>query len=143
MRNRSFATLGLLALLTAACAFGQQRQLITAADIPFEFQVGKVVLPAGHYDVRRTFLDFPDGLYLVCSDCTRAGVFVPTTRFDSMQAQPEAKLVFNRYGNRYFLSKVIPAGYRGGEELSKSKAEREIARNTLKSEAGQVVLARR
>jgi hypothetical protein len=34
MRNRSFATLGVLALLAAASAFGQSR---LRYDIPFEF----------------------------------------------------------------------------------------------------------
>ena len=73
----------------------------------------------------------------------QAGVLVLTSRFRSVQAQPEAKLVFNRYGNRYFLSKIVFAGFGGENVLDKSKAEREIARNTLKSEASQVVLARR
>ena len=51
MRTRSFATLGTLALLAAASAFGQQR---LRADIPFEFNVAGTVLPAGNYEVTCT-----------------------------------------------------------------------------------------
>ena len=47
MRKRSFATLGLLALLAAVSAFGQR----LTADIPFEFRLADKVMPAGHYGV--------------------------------------------------------------------------------------------
>ena len=48
MKNRSFATLGILALLAAASAFGQQK---LRYDIPFEFHFPDAVMPAGQYDV--------------------------------------------------------------------------------------------
>jgi len=48
MTKRSFATLGTLALLAAASAFGQQRIRV---DIPFEFHLAGTVLPAGQYEV--------------------------------------------------------------------------------------------
>jgi uncharacterized membrane protein len=48
MRNKSFATLGTLALLAAASAYSQDRLVF---DIPFEFHFANTVMPAGHYDV--------------------------------------------------------------------------------------------
>lgn len=134
MRSVFFATLGSVALLFAASAYGQSR----TTDIPFEFQVGEVVLPAGHYDVGRVFAHNPNLLSLRSKTDQ---VYFITNSIAFTQAQPEDKLAFNRYGNRYFLSKVISAG--SGNELIKSKTECEIARNTPKSGPDQIVLLAR
>ena len=37
------------------------------------------------------------------------------------------KLVFNRYGDQYFLSKIWPPSSDTGRELTKSSLEREVA----------------
>ena len=40
--------------------------------------------------------------------------------------QDEAKLVFNRYGDRYFLAQVWTPGTNAGRQLRKSPAENEL-----------------
>jgi hypothetical protein len=57
MRIVSFATLGSLALLLAASE--------VTADIPFEFQVGNVIMPAGHYEIRQVYGDNQGLLHIV------------------------------------------------------------------------------
>jgi hypothetical protein len=143
MRIRSFATIASLALLAATSLYGQH----VTADVPFEFQVGKAVLPAGHYEVNRGvnrgFANNSDALTIACTDCKTSAIFAFTRRIDNPKEAEETRLVFNRYGDRYFLSKIIFASLGGLNELKQSKTEREFARNTPKSEIGQVVLARR
>ncbi len=134
MKSASLATLGSLALLLAASAYGQRR----TADIPFEFQVGEVVLPAGHYDVGRVYASSPNLLSLR-SNTDR--VYFITNSIAIGQGQPGVQLAFNKYGNRYFLSKVISAGY--GNQLVQSKSEREIRRTTPKFEVDRIVLRAR
>jgi hypothetical protein len=50
------------------------------------------------------------------------------------QRHEQAKLVFSRYGERYFLRQVWAPGMDRGRELSASKAEQEFARSFGKPE---------
>ena len=49
------------------------------------------------------------------------------------------KLVFNRYGDQYFLSKIWAPSSDTGRELPKSRLEREVAQRL--SEGGPTVVA--
>ena len=140
MKIRSFATLGSLALLAAASVFGQQRLEV---DIPFEFQFGKVVLPAGHYDVNRAFSNIQHVLSLKCPACKTAEIFASTSTVENQQKQATTAFVFNKYGSTYFLSTVILAGQSAADALDKSKAEREIVLRASAPPMSQVVLVAR
>jgi hypothetical protein len=48
------------------------------------------------------------------------------------ETQEEAKLVFHKYGEQYFLSQVWEAGESAGRALIKSKSERALERKTEK-----------
>jgi thymidylate kinase len=50
------------------------------------------------------------------------------------KTQEQAKLVFKRYGDRYFLSQVWYPGTNQGRQLQISKVERELAMNSAKPE---------
>jgi hypothetical protein len=132
MRNRSFAALGTLALLTAASAFGQQKLI---ADIPFEFSIANKVMPAGHYDVARVA-----GQLLVRCYSARANVFAPTNNLGGgPDENTPSRLIFNKYGDKYFLAEVWwppDSGYGAG--LVRSRDEREIARDT--SQAARIAI---
>jgi len=121
MKNKSFATLGTLALLAAASAFGQQK---VQADIPFEFSIQNTNMPAGHYDVTWT-----RGVLRVHNDTSRGDVTTITSNIGGASGEnAEVRLVFNKYGDKYFLAEVWPssdATY--GVGLGKSRTEREIA----------------
>jgi hypothetical protein len=127
MRKRSFATLGVLALLAAGSAFGQQR---LRYDIPFVFHFGDRVMPAGQYDVSTAVNNVRDVLSLECYAC-RTNVIATTFPVGGgANLSGEGRLVFNKYGDTYFLSEVWTPGYTQGGSLSKSKTEREMARIT-------------
>jgi len=123
MRNRSFATLGTLALLTAASAFGQQR---LAVDIPFEFSFANTVMPAGHYNMTLSAND--NLLLLECSTCgIHVGSLTTQTEGGGIRKKTEGHLVFNKYGDAYFLALVWAPGSASGTSVNKSGTERKMA----------------
>jgi hypothetical protein len=115
-----------LALVSAvASAYGQSNST-AKADIPFEFVAGSRTLAAGNYQV---------------SSATAGGEVVRIRGMETAQTAhsltmglmrgapaENGKLVFRRYGNKYFLAEIWNAGETSGRELLKSKEERAVQR---------------
>jgi hypothetical protein len=51
-------------------------------------------------------------------------------------ASPDSRATFSRYGERYFLSSLWSQGTSAGCEIMKSRAEKELARQTLRESVG-------
>src|SRR5260370_5571469 len=139
MKNRVFATLSSLTLLTAAAAFAQSNAVMQA-DIPFAFHIGAKILPPGHYEVRRDGVQ--DVLSIECLLCNASALIV-MNRADAGKTTGLATLVFNRYGKTRFLSRVWIPEYSQEKALSKSKAELEFARDSSPVSHVEVALVRR
>ena len=139
MKNRFFATLSSLALLTSAAAFAQS-DAVMQANIPFEFHVGATILPPGRYEVRPQIN--PGVLSIRRRDCNASAMIVMHA-VDARKTPEAATLVFNRYDDTYFLSRVWTPEYSQGRELPKSKAELEYARNSWPAQPAVVALVRR
>ncbi|MBL8213294.1 MAG: hypothetical protein JNK87_21430 [Bryobacterales bacterium] len=107
-----------LALLLCAPAFGQLGTRLYA-DIPFPFELTGITLPAGNYTVR--LLPHP----MIQNDEPRLGAAFFLSNPWSLERKDEGvRLVFNKYGDRHFLSQVYTtANY---YQLPKSKQEREL-----------------
>lgn len=88
-------------------------------NVPFDFVVGDTHLQAGSYTLERTDQDLP--ITLIRSEDGHQAVFALTSPLRIAFGEP--KVVFNRYGDRYFLSE-IRAGTLAGE-VPKSRIERE------------------
>jgi hypothetical protein len=135
MKTRAFvtATLFVLSFLVAAQVVQADEPMLV--NIPFAFVAGNVTLPAGEYRVQK--LDRNPAVVLIrCSD-TSAAAMVMSNAAQAKETQTQSKLVFNRYGNRYFLSQVWTSGSIRGRQLLKSSREKEIsqlARIETKSE---------
>ncbi|PYV89769.1 MAG: hypothetical protein DMG05_12870 [Acidobacteria bacterium] len=128
---RSFATFLLLSVIWAAPSLYAQSSRLMTFKIPFHFNIGKTSLPAGDYTVQ----PLSQTALLIRSDDCRSSAIVLTISAQTSQAREKGTLVFNQYGNRYFLSKVWhPANNLGGELLP-SKLERELAQNMSKPQA--------
>ena len=121
--QRILMTAGLVALLTVSTAFGQARR--ATADIPFQFAAGDQVLAAGKY-----FIEVSQSLnriQLVSQDgATRVSVM--THRGDRKIPTDRAALVFKRYGTSRFLGQIALSGEADTYELSRTRAEKELAR---------------
>ena len=125
MKKRAFvtATLFVLSLIVAAQVVRADEPMLV--NIPFAFVAGNVTLPAGEYRVQK--LDGNSTVVLIrCSDAT-ASAMVVTHAAQAKELQTESKLIFNQYGNRYFLSQVWTAGSIRGRQLLKSPQEKEIS----------------
>ena len=139
MKNRIFATLSSLTLLTTAAAFAQGNPALEA-DIPFAFHIGTTILPAGHYELHPETVR--NVLLIKCRAC-KASAMILMNRMDTGKKPEPSTLVFNRYNDTYFLSGVWLTEYSQGTELRKSKAELEFARNSSTSTPAAVALVRR
>lgn len=97
------------------------------ADIPFDFIVGNKEFKAGIYSVGRLSASNNNGTLIIRSEDDDAvatyNVINATDNGDS-----QARLIFRRYGNQYFLAKIFDGQSGQGAEFLKSKAEREAAK---------------
>ena len=91
-----------LGIFVAPGSASAQSSPFAEAQIPFTFQVGKTVMPAGDYMVSR-----PSTSIIVLRNrqgTARATVMVFHDSRDSSSMQ--GSLIFNHYGDRYYFSKV-------------------------------------
>ena len=127
----------LFATLAVALVRAQETDNV-AVTIPFDFAIGGKTLPAGGYYLRRS-LEGPRIVMQIRSKDDNQSFYLSTHPLQGRDVQAESKLVFNRYGDQYFLSQVWIAGRTDGQELARTSRERvlqrEIARSKTKPEA--------
>ncbi len=134
MKSRTLAVLVVAAFVAVTAGYAQSSGRLTG-NIPFEFRVGNTVLPAGEYEIVPNAA--PRTLLFRAEDGKAAVVALPNIA-EKLQAPTDSKLVFNRYGNTYFLSQVWHAGINRGYEMPKSKSEREMAKNAARTELASI-----
>jgi hypothetical protein len=115
-----------VALLAAASVYAQGSQKMIV-DIPFGFHVGNSVLPSGKYTVDA---DAGVGLVKVRSADAKSSVMILSIGVQTSTTPSTGKLVFNKYGDDYFLSQIWKSGDTLGRELHKSRREVEVAAST-------------
>jgi hypothetical protein len=118
------------AILAGACLSAQTGQQIIA-NVPFDFAVMNQHMRAGSYTVTTNLVQ---GTVLIRGEENNSAMFALTIPAQAPKIQIQAKLVFNRYGDRYFLTQVWPAATDQGRQLHTSKAEQELARTAGKPE---------
>jgi hypothetical protein len=91
------------------------------ADVPFPFQAGDKVLPAGIYDVQVALADHR----IVVRQVNGNQVVSLSTGAATDPMGQGSALVFQRYGSSYFLRQVDTGA--DGYKMPKSKTEREVA----------------
>jgi len=125
-----------LALATAVASANAQSSNKVVADIPFEFSVGYKTLPAGEYAVK-TITSAGNALMIQSADGKTSALRL-SEETERMKNQTHARLVFHRYGERYFLAEVWNGIDKTGRQLLKSQEEsaieREFASISAKSE---------
>jgi hypothetical protein len=82
----------------------------TVADIPFDFTVQSATMHAGHYKLWATSMS--SQLMQISNAQTGQSVLVlaPESGSTPVNDKTTAKLIFHRYGDRYFLSEVRTPG---------------------------------
>src|SRR5215472_3782606 len=123
MKQKMFLNLAMLsgvALMALAPAFAQDREMVDA-KIPFAFNVGSKMLPAGNYEVSNTFTN----TLVIRNTATHQAVMAITNADSPKQIEGDGAVIFRSYGDTYFLSAVQAGENR--KALGVSKTEREAA----------------
>jgi hypothetical protein len=118
------ALLGLFAALAVAEPAHAQNKNYTV-NIPFAFYVKDRQLPPGVYTIGPAFQNNWQGLTIRDRD-GRVNISINTTDVQSDEHPYQVKLIFNKYGDRYFLSQFFKSRERAGRGFNKSSAEREL-----------------
>jgi hypothetical protein len=131
----------LLLLLTLVCTLTispikAHAQIIGALEvtIPFQFHAGDVKLPPGKYIIHAV-----DNTDLTLMEISSADGSV-SALFEVRDAEanstpPKSELIFNKYGNRYFLAKLFDEGNPNGSKVDESRYEKRVSQEAAEAQA--------
>jgi hypothetical protein len=94
-------------------------------NVPFQFHAGNTKLPPGRYSIH--LLDDTDLTVMEISsaDGSTSALF-EVQQLEANSTPTKSELIFNKYGNRYFLAKLFDEGNPSGSEVIKSHYEKQI-----------------
>jgi hypothetical protein len=115
-----------IALATAAISANAQSARKVAANVPFDFIVGDQTLNAGEYTLKSATA--PENGLIIQTASGKSEAMRLTFPIEPSKSNRNAKLVFHRYGQRYFLAEVWTGSGNVGRHLLKSRGERAIER---------------
>lgn len=129
MTKKLYSTFAMLSLffMLAVVSVQAQSESKLAVNIPFDFQIGNKVLPAGEYSVKRLT---QTSMLIRSADGQRSAIAVTprTARTGENEKAAQERLVFHKLGNQYFLAQVWMNKGSEGRELNKSDAERQAVK---------------
>ena len=118
----------LLAMFAAAPVSRAQSAHGVRADVPFDFVVGDKTIRSGRITAHGVSGAAQGALSI--TNVTQGELALRNgRRVSGAERTNDAKLVFHKYGNRYFLAQVCTPGYEAWEVM-KSKEERSLERDT-------------
>ncbi len=134
MKRQALVICGLVLLVGFTPAFAQS-SATARFDIPFEFVIGDITLPAGDYTVN---YEVKTALLQIGKTGKSVSAIVLTGPTQSKEAADGTRLLFNRHGAKYFLSQMWVSGNDRGCEVHKTNYEREVMAQGLKTKTIQV-----
>ncbi len=120
------------------CPSNAHAQIVGGAglevNVPFQFHVGSAKLPAGKYTIR--LLDDSDLTVMEISsaDGSTSALF-QVQAADTNSTPAKSELIFNKYGNRYFLLELFDEGNSTGSKVAESRYEKRISKETAETQA--------
>ena len=121
---KTIAMTALLMALTAVAAQAQTSQNRQKFTVPFDFAVGKTVLPAGEYTV------FAENATIrLRRDDGKGNAVALSQRIVRENTINKVKLTFHRYGDHLYLSQVLLADGIGRELRKPRRANTEVVQN--------------
>ncbi len=125
-------------VFTALAPAQSHAQQITQAKVPFAFQAGNTMMPAGEYQIQRALPEVKTLQQIRRTDSS-ASTFVRTNVVESRDKNADPKLIFHCYSNECFLSEIW-AGSGQGLKLEQSRREKELSRANAENELAVVSL---
>ncbi len=123
-KHNRFPLLAVL-LLATGLAGAQMAYQPVKANIPFDFMAGNRSLPAGEYKV--AMASDIGVLSLIGGPTDKA--LVGSNAIEANAPSGKTKLIFHRYGDRYFLCQIWIEGESRGREVPQTRLEKELASN--------------
>jgi hypothetical protein len=147
MKNQFVTSLALVGLFFVLAIASVQAQIPANVEvsIPFDFTAGKATLKAGTYSIKRLN---GNSLSIRTADGKKTTIVNAPLTIGSRDSKAGERLVFNRYGNEYFLAQVwlsVDSGrqvFPSAQELKTAKAFL-LANNNAKPERVEVALRTR
>jgi hypothetical protein len=138
--RRALGALAMLGIFLAAVPHASARDLgQIRIEVPFAFVVGQTTMPAGEYQIVNATTNV---LTLRRTDGSAAAM-ISAARIDAARTIHRSELVFNRYGDDYYLSEVRPSESPLAYRLRMSKQEVRLAKAISSPEVVAVAAARR
>ena len=126
-----------LAIGVAATPFNAFAQTSgVKADIPFAFQVGSTVMPAGTY----TFSRENEDVLLLNGPDSHSRIVTMVLPQINLNAPKVGTITFTKYGDRYFLHKVSSSASSTSYECITGKQEKELIRELRNQKATEVAV---
>ena len=102
--------------------------------IPFTFYAGNAKLPAGKYTIHP--LDNSDlTLMEIASVNGSTSVLFGIHDAEGNSAPAKSELIFNKYGDHYFLAKLFDEGNPNGSSVDESRYEKKVSQATAEAQA--------
>jgi len=126
----SFLLLPVFALTIFAGKASAQIDGDLDAEIPFQFHVGTRELPAGKYRIHVLDEGSLRVMEITSMDSSTSALF-QVQESDAKSAPAQSELIFNKYGDNYFLSKLYDEGNPSGSELIESRYEKQLSKGAV------------
>jgi hypothetical protein len=125
---------GILTILAISLVIGLPNtyaQNVVTATVPFAFTVGGSDMPAGTYSISPV-----SETVIAITDRNSGKSVMSLARHEWAGSDGTPKLLFHKYGNKYFLSQVSRGFGSSPMQLPTSKQERELARELQIAKTG-------
>ena len=128
MKQRVLCLAGFIGVVLSMSTISAHGQIIgqLEADIPFTFHAGGAKLPPGKYIINVLGGSDLNTMEIRSADDRTSALFEVRQAQDSTTPK-NAELVFNHYGDRYFLSKLFDGGEKMGNAVVESGYSRRYA----------------
>jgi hypothetical protein len=133
-RLTMLSLVSMFTLCAAVASANAQLSNPIRAKIPFDFNVGEKKLPAGEYTFSRLSGFSDNKLMSVSGADASAHVFQSTFGAEVLTPKNKSTLVFNRYGDQYFLEQIWLGGEQEGTQVPQSRSERTIRRQLAQTQ---------
>jgi hypothetical protein len=115
-RIAAFVVFALVSLGMVSSARAQDHQVRVA--IPFDFTFGRVLLPAGTYTI-----SWPSQVAVVLDNGKQSAAVLRSAPAEDDSSRAD-KVIFNKYGDQYFLREVLCSTVHMNAEFPASKMEK-------------------
>jgi hypothetical protein len=130
--KRHLLRLSMIAALAASASFAETYNF----SVPFDFVVRNQTAPAGQYLVDTSTAS---GIMIIRSGDHKMNVVVMGNNLSSQGDGQTGKLVFHRYGNRYFLAEIRTRSG-AGSQLPQNSEEKELRAQKIRPASHVVAL---